>query len=312
MNTAKEHITASLPQQSTFNLANTIRDIISDPTLTQGASRVLVQLVLSAGRKGWTWYLIETLGVLVKSSRTQVKVYLKELVDKNRLNIVRRPGRSSVYQIVGIYNKSSEVGRFSGHIKQSFKSKSNVIERPNGISSNHQESNPCVIIPAGIDAKTSIHLQKVKNDFHTDTIVTESSAKSIHNKPVKPVNFLLVKEILALTNDHKSVRCWIKFVRSAPEQIVQLAIHSLKSALQSETVYHAGKYLIGIIKRLCPEMFNSGHKVSLRQPEQFSDASYYPKAAVDEPTFERNEELNLSSIQAIRALLAKREQLCQA
>lgn len=290
MNTATEHNNSSnIPQSISFNLANTIRDIISDPTLTQGASRLLVQLVLSAGRKGWTWFLIETLGVLVKTSRTQVKVYLKELVDKNRIKIVHRPGRSSVYQIVGIYNQSTKVGRFSGHIKQSYKTKSNVIEKPNGVS---------VLPSQETKSETSNPRENQQSALHTKTH-EKPSIKVISNKPIR---MDIVREILDITRDTKSIGCWIKFVRSAPLPIVYCAIASLKSALEEGQVCHPGKYLTGIIKNIYPEMFEP-QKHALRPSQDKSEAPYYSKHCENEPPVEVNWQVNKENLRRIQEML---------
>ena len=310
MNTAKEHDTASLPHQSTITPYYNLRLLNS---VSPCARLLYIEMRRLSGLNGYISKSIRELSYFIGKSARQVSRLVHELSSNGLIEIWEHEGFENEYVIPDVYFRHT-------HDKsvRTFKSKTCTKitvsrPKPDGISVGHQESNP--VAPAGLVEQTSIHQQEVKNNFHTDTIEpekTESKHKSIHTKPKNPVRMDLVREIINLTNDHKSVRCWVKFVRSAPEQIVQLAIHSLKSALSSETVYHAGKYLIGIIKRIFPEMFTSGQKQPVRPDEQCPDPSYYPKAAVDEPTFERNEQLNMTNIQAIRALLAKREQLCQA
>lgn len=291
--TATQYFNSSLPVTSTtqFNLANIIRSIIADTNLSHGSSRLLVQLVLSAGRKGETWYLIQTLADLTTSSRTQVKLYLKELVEKNRIRIAYRPGRSSKYQIVGIYDERHEVGRKIAHIKQSYKSKSNVIE------------NNVVSICPEQEIDPAIHGDTPEEPQHTKKPEKPLIDVISDKKPV--IRMDIVKEILDLTRDHKSLGFWIKFVRSAPLATVYLAISSLKSALAEGQVAHPGRYMVGIIKRIYPDLLLST-KHALRQPQEKISAVLPIKQPEIEPEIERNPVLNMSELKNILAMLERK------
>lgn len=327
MNAAKQYFKTSNPVTSTqyYNLR-----ILN--SVSPCARLLFIEMRRLSGLNGYISKSIRELSFFIGKSARQVSRLVHELESNKLIEIWQHEGFENEYVICDVYFRHT-------HDKcvRTFKSKTSkelTVSRPkpDGISSNHRESNPCLTGPAGIDEQTSIELGSEKNDFHDgdpaenpDSIATLKTPSEPVIEPKKthismgkssrtnPVRMDLVREIINLTHDHKSVRFWIKVVRSTSESVVQMAIHSLKSALQSETVYHAGRYLVGILKRLCPNMFDTGHKKqSVRPDEQCPDPSYYPKAVVNEPQIERNEELNLSSIQAIRALLAKREQLCQA
>jgi hypothetical protein len=85
---------------------------------------------------------------------------------------------------------------------------------------------------------------------------------------------------------------------------VYQAIASLKEAIESGIVQHAGKYLVGILRRIFPELFDNGHKHALRQPEQFYDTGFYPKWSEIEPDIAPDWKMNMEQIQLIRAKLA--------
>jgi len=301
MNVAKHYFKTSNPVTSTPYYNLTLLNGVSS-----SARLLYIELRRLSGLNGYTSKSIRELSYFIGKSARQVSRLVHELESNRLIEIWQHEGFENEYVIPDVYFRHT-------HDKcvRTFKSKINTKltvsrQKPNGISLG-QIPKPIEPEPVAITAPAP------EPEHHeTELPMVESGHKSIHIKPKNPVNFQLVKDILALTNDHKSVRFWIKFVVRAPENIVQLAIHSLKSALSSETVYHAGRYLVGIIKRIFPEMFDSGHKVPLRQSEQCPDASYYPRIVVSEPDIERNEQLNMTNIQAIRALLAKREQLCQA
>lgn len=114
----------------------------------------------------------------------------------------------------------------------------------------------------------------------------------------------VVREILDLTKDTKSIGCWIKFVRSAPLPIVYAAIASLKSALDEGIVQHPGRYMVGVIKNIFPELFST-QSHALRQPQEKIDVSIYSSKPYSEDSnpVDIDWSLNNSSLKNIQAIL---------
>lgn len=281
-------------QQSDFNLANIIRSIISDPNLTHGAGRVLVQLVLASGRKGYCYLFIDTVARLGNIGRTQAKRYLGELETKHYIKVIRRPGRSNVYQMLMITDDSNEVGRLSGYIKQCIKKRKRLRPEENVLVICEKTKGEIMPIPP---ATNPVVVET------TDQKTTSSNPPQAPAPRTKPIRFDLVKKILTLTGDKKSFGLWVKFVRTVPLETVYMAISSLEVALSCDQVASPGRYLVGIIKNIYPELFKqapwpSQDAVAVANP---------PQTSSQEPSVERDWKLNLSRIQEIKALLESRQ-----
>lgn len=66
----------------------------------------------------------------------------------------------------------------------------------------------------------------------------------------------LVQEILQITNDKKSLNCFIKIIKNVPKNIVFTALSSLKIAMQEDYILRPGAYFIQVVKNYCPDLFN--------------------------------------------------------
>jgi hypothetical protein len=67
----------------------------------------------------------------------------------------------------------------------------------------------------------------------------------------------LVMEIEQLTGDRKSRRCWIKIVKTVPENTIYAGLSSLRIAMNEGIVGNSGSYLVGTIKNYYPDLFSS-------------------------------------------------------
>ena len=161
---------------------------------------------------------------------------------------------------------------------------------------------------ASLDASSDQELAHVSNinGLQPPVAVETSETPTIQaQRRPTPVRMDLVGEIIRLTDDHRSIGAWILFVRSAPIATVYYAISSLKAAMSEGIVGHRGKYLIGIIRRQCPKLFQ-GKKQALSQDLQGNDAPIYGKVPESGPPVERDPELNMSQLKQIRAMLERR------
>ena len=287
-----------------FNLANYVSNIISDPTLSKNASTTLVQLTLSAGRKGYCELLIYSISVKVKSSRTQTKIYLKELQDKKRIKIIYRTGRSSIYQLLDILPEKEGPSRFSDYIKEIKKRKNQRSERTksNVIFNFPEKTNP----PSTLATDNKII---IKNSIQPHD--TEPTKPILHQqqKPIKTtsnvVNMTLVQEILQVTNDKKSLNCFIKIVKNCPENVIFAAISSLKIALSEGIVSKPGAYFVQTIKNYCPDLFTVKLKQPMSQPKLEKNVSFPINIADSEPKIQPDWEINLALLKNIQQILNK-------
>jgi hypothetical protein len=171
---------------SDFNLANRISDIVSDPTLSKNASATLVQLTLSAGRKGYCELLIYSIAVKVKSSRTQTKLYLKELQNKKRIKIIYRTGRSSIYQILDILPEKVGPSRFSDYIKDIKKRKNQRSERTNVIFNFPEKTKPAAHSESE-STEQIIETEPPSIPATDNKIIIKNSIQPPNTEPTKPV-----------------------------------------------------------------------------------------------------------------------------
>ena len=282
-----------------YNLCNLIRSVLGDYDLTPGAIRTLIFLIVSSGKKGFTYLLVNTIAQRTRSCRTQTKQYIRELEQKQRIRVIRRPGRSSVYQIVGIYGKSSEVGRKTDHIKKYISKKTTVTASPNVLSVFVQEEQQP-------DETQTSHVDNNGKIYSPDP---DENLPEIPELEVgkKIVRFNLVKEILDLTHDHKSRAFWIKLVKNVDPETVCYLISSLRLAMNSGQVDSPGRYLVGICKRVCPWVFEiQSKKQATRQAQQPKDGLMSGKTRQSEPEQQPDFETGLEAIRRIQALLGKK------
>jgi hypothetical protein len=322
---------ASTPQATKyfdpFDFNGLILDILADRSLSRGASDILAELVKLAGVKGSCYPSIAYLSTQIRRCRTQVKLYLKELAIKGRIRVIHNFGQESRYYVLDIATKLSEPSRFSDHRKE-LNTKKTVREQETVISICCEETHSRSVQAQTVEI-TSSPVGSHKNNFRPDTICADpreepelSAPGKTASKPLlkpkdaqngmghaptraTPIRMDLVREILDLTGDAKSTRFWVKFVRLAPLTTVYLAISSLKIAIDEGIVLHPGKYLVGIIKRQYPEMFDS-KKQPLRPCLEKQDAPYYPKTCESGPPVEVDWDLNRSGLRNIMSILERK------
>ena len=320
LNYNSSHTASSTPQ---FNLANIIRNIISDRTLSKGASDILIQLTLMSGRKGYCWPAIDTIVSLVRPRRTQVKLYLKELAEKGRIKIINRTGRSSEYQLLDILPEKKEPGRFSAYRKEYLR-KENVIEKPNVILNFPQEeTNP---LPHSEGANTGRFVGKksspkqatdnnkiiikpvdIKPNISTgdSKILPEAEPTQKHSAVIA---MRLVSEILAVTGDKKSLGCFIKIVKDVPRNLIYAAISSLRIAIGEGIVSKPGAYFVQTIKNYNPDLFTSQKScdVSLATPNRCDNIRLNISGMRSDPQPIINWEDNLAQIRALNSKLTSK------
>lgn len=295
-----------------FNLSHRINDILSDRNLSAQADRLLIRLINAAGRRGYCFPSLETLCSWVKLKPTQIRRYLRELESKRYIRIFEHAGHSNEYQIVDILPNIRRPLRFSEPIKEVLRTRKRYMEA-NVIPISHKKNIPnqerAEIMP---NSTPRTNVEPVLEHISRSDNTKQSHKTEINDRPdppppppaprrarTKPIRFDLVKRILDITGDHKSFGLWVKFVRNAPLETVFMTIHSLEVALSCDQVSSPGRYMVGIIRNIYPELFNSSQTVSTRP-----DASPPPAPRRDpEPTVERDQELNIQKIREILKLL---------
>jgi hypothetical protein len=322
--TAKQYYNKDNHPQST-SIISLVKDILKDSDLSIHASNILAQLALASGYKGYCWMLIDTISKNSRLGRTQTKLYLKELVIKKRIKIHHRPGRSSRFEVLDITKESNEVSRTTDHRKE-YKNKENVTEKANVIFNFPEKTKPAAhsesesteqIIetepPSTPAADNKIII--IKNSIQPSN--TEPTRPILHQstKPIKTysnvVNMTLVQEILEITNDRKSLNCFIKIVKNCPESIVYAAISSLKSSIEENYILRPGAYFVSTIKSYCPDLFTGQKTAPVTLPTK-NNSSVVPLGTSKKQCFEPEDnvipaspEVAMQAINKIKLILNK-------
>jgi hypothetical protein len=274
MNTAHQYYNKDNPPQST-SIISLVKNILKDSDLSIHASNILAQLVLASGYEGYCWMLIDTISKNSRLGRTQTKLYLKELETKKRIRVHHRPGRSSRFEVLDITTKINEVSRSTDHRKE-YKNKENVTEKANVICNFPDKTKP--VARSESESTEQLIETEPPSALATDNnkIIIKKSIQPSNTEPTKPVlhqqqkpikipsnvvNMTLVQEILQVTNDKKSLNCFIKIVKNVPESIVYAAISSLKISIEENYILRPGAYFVSTIKSYCPDLF-TGQKTA--------------------------------------------------
>ena len=290
-----------------FNLSHRINKILSDQNLSAQADRLLIRLINASGAKGFCFPSIKTICSWVKRRPTQVRQYLRELEFKRYIRIFEHEGHSNEYQIVDILPNIKRPLRFSEHRKEILNQRkrytdANVIDFS---LAKPQDKQPEVMPTPPTTAPQTTETVTPKPPERPDVKQPYTDSRP-DNPPAprhrtKPIRFDLVKKILDITKDHKSFGLWVKFVRSAPIETVFMAIHSLEVALSCDQVSSPGRYMVGIIRNVYPELFKVKEPVSSRPDNP-------PAPRKDpEPTIEQDYDLNREKIREILTLLGNRQ-----
>lgn len=121
--------------------------------------------------------------------------------------------------------------------------------------------------------------------------------------PKQPYPLPLVREILRLTGDKKSIRYWVGVVKKVPEAEIQQALSFLKIAMDEKIIAHPGAYLNALLIKNHPELRKKTAPVSLSTSTQRSVAHTKEPTAHHTPA---SHEESLAAIAAIKQLLARR------
>ena len=280
---------------NTYHPCTYINEIYSDRSISRGAAHVLIRLVTASGYHGYCYPSVATLCQWTGYKQTQLRHYLRQLVQLGHIRIIHIPGRSNEYQLTRIIPKSSRPLRYSAPIKRFIKRK-RITDQENVISL-HRPEQPQTPDPgppqtehtAPALVQTDHHQAQEQNQVDDSHLETQTS------KP--PVNHYLLSQIMQLTGDKKSFPFWFKVVKRVDEQTIYSALSSLRIANDCNQVQHRGRYLVGILKQLAPELFQE--QTQTRPHVQ----AIGPDQEETTPTVERNQQLNMEQIRNIRALL---------
>ena len=266
---------------NTYHPCTYINEIFSDRTISRGAAHVLIRLVTASGYHGFCYPSINTLCQWTNYKQTQLRHYLRQLVQAGHIRIIHTPGRSNEYQLTRIIPKSSRPLRSCGPRKRFIKRK-RITDQENVISFRPPEQPPPDPAPPR-------------------PVVIPQTPK-VHTKP--PVNHYLLRQIMQLTHDKKSFGLWFKLVKTVDEQTIYQALSSLRSAIDCNTVNHRGRYLVGILKQLAPELFQeqTPRQAPTQQTPKVQDHTDQHQDAA--PTTQCDHTLNMEQIRNIRALLS--------
>jgi len=314
MNAANNYYTKDSPPPS-ISIISLVKNILKDSDISVHASNILAQLVLASGYQGCCWLLISTISKNSRLGRTQTKLYLKELETKKRIKVHHRPGRSSRFEVLDITNKFNKVSRSTDHIKE-YKNKENVTEKANVILNFSDKTKPAAHSESEtteqfIETETPPILANrnkiiIKNSIQPSNIEVQKPIKTYSNV----IDMTLVQEILQVTNDKKSLNCFIKIVQNVPESIVCAAISSLKISMEENYILRPGAYFVKIIKNYCPDIFTSQKNAPVTLPTK-NNSSVVPPGTSNKQCFEpenvipASQEFAMQAINKIKLILNK-------
>lgn len=86
--------------------------------------------------------------------------------------------------------------------------------------------------------------------------------------PKKPIRMDIVKALIDVTGDKRSFGLWCKVSRDVPLEEIRYCVEALRIALNDNSVSSPGRYLVGILKSRCPEVFQ---KQAVRASQQETD-----------------------------------------
>jgi hypothetical protein len=316
--TAISYDTPSNTQQS--NTSNYSFYLLKD--LSSTAKYLYIELRRLSGVRGYLSYSATDLSKIVDRSIKQTRRLLHELETHGLIEIWLHPGRESEYIVRDVYFRHGMDIKVQAFKNKSLRKKTVREQRPNGASLSIVKPEIQAEAPeitSRLNGSQTDHVQSDQGGADPCVTIESSASGQIASEPViepkdthismgntptrAPIRFDLICEILNLTQDTKSTRFWIKFVRSAPLPTVYLAISSLKSALAEGIVCHPGKYMTGIIRRVFPELFQN-KKQPLSQPQRDLDAPIYSKPCESEPEIQPDFVLNMARLKQIQLILA--------
>lgn len=257
-------------------------------------------MLIAAGHQGFTRLSIKQLGWETNTRLTQLHAYIRELVDAGVLERQAHSGRVNTWIIpevraLALKRETPSAGRMT-IFKSTFKE--NVQEpkpKANVVSFQPPEQlkpEPTQTDPRSVPAKQTNAPSRLLSTEPPSRVITPHETQDNVSKPKtrgKPIPHYLIAEILNLTNDKKSFGLWYKFVSKCDEQTVYRCLDCLRNEIARGeldhrwNINHRGKYLTGIIKKICPELLQ-GQPSNYQPPPTIKRVTHEPQ--VTKPAIE--------------------------
>jgi len=275
--------------------------------VSKAAQILLSELLSWSGERGFCWWGVSTIAQDLNWSNATVWRKAKELKKSGLLEVIPRPGRSNYWvplpgplKMKRLKNELTPIAipRVLLEKKKEKKEERCTVEKEcadtNQAPSSTRGQNVNVIDfesteeesfltnsdPQKIISSAATYHQLKPNMMRKSIPVPApeppehpcpiSEKISNKNKENSTFNMDLVMEIEQLTGDRKSRRCWIKIVKTVPENTIYTGLSSLRIAMNEGIIKNPGSYLVGTIKSYYPDLFSSKkyHQRSLTQHEQ--------------------------------------------
>lgn len=229
---------ATINPELEFNLTFLIRQIHFRRDISNGSKLVAVHLLMASGRRGFCSISVKQLCWELDMRPTQLHTYINELISVGYLERQFHPGRPNTWSIPSVRRLNTH----SVHRRTIFKSinKENVTESENAFC---QFSSP---------------------DPNPDPPPPKAPPPK---KP--PIRMDIVKALIDVTGDKRSFGLWCKVSRDVPLDEIRYSVEALRIALNDNSVSSPGRYLVGILKSRCPEVFQ---KQAVRASQHGTDA----------------------------------------
>jgi hypothetical protein len=286
--------------------------------VSKAAQILLSELLSWSGEKGYCWWGVSTIAQDLNWSNATVWRKATELKKSGLLEVIPRPGRSNYWvplpgpsKMKRLKNELTPLAIPRGPLEKKKEKKEErcTTEKDcagtNQTPSSHKDPNGNVINfesaeeesfstksnPQKIISSTTTYHQSKPNMMRKSVPVPAPEPpeyscpipEKISNKINENCTFNidLVREIEQLTGDTKSRRCWIKIVKTVPENTIYAGLSSLRIAMNEGIVGNSGSYLVGTIKNYYPDLFSS-KKYHQRSLNQFERVVVHPKPVRDE------------------------------
>jgi hypothetical protein len=288
--------------------------------VSKAAQILLSELLSWSGERGFCWWGVSTIARDLNWSNATVWRKAKELKKSGLLEVIPRPGRSNYWvplpgpsKMKRLQNELTPIAIPRGPMeKKKEKEEERCTIEKGGTSTTQihpfqQVSNENVIDfesieeksfltnsnPQKIISSTTTHHQLKPNMMRKSVSVPAPEietpknlsliSEKIPNKNKENCTFNmdLVLEIEQLTGDRKSRGCWIKIVKTVPENTIYAGLSSLRIAMNEGIIKNPGSYLVGTIKSYYPDLFSS-KKYHQRSSNQIEQVVVHQKPARDD------------------------------
>ena len=275
--------------------------------VSKAAQILLSELLSWSGERGYCWWGVSTIAKDLNWSNATVWRKATELKKSGLLEVIPRPGRSNYWvplpgpsKMKRLKNELTPIAiPRAPFLKENEKEKERCTIKKDCAGTNQtppspKDRNVNVIDfesaeeelfltksdPQKIISSTTTYHQ-LKPNMMRKSVRVPAPEPPEHPCPISEkisnkinenciINMDLVLEIEQLTGDRKSRGCWIKIVKTVPENTIYAGLSSLRIAMNEGIVGNSGSYLVGTIKNYYPDLFSSKkyHQRSLTQPEQ--------------------------------------------